>query len=598
MNKKKWLIGGLGLLALAAALIAAFNIIVDPFGVFGDRFFNWYSYNMTQETSVAKIAYLERHHEEYDSYILGSGSASAYLPETLEQYQDARYYNLFTQSCSAAEYQALAEYLLAHYEVRNLILCIGPEEAQASRGPVKQHAAVTGENRLAFYLKYAFASPGYGIDKLRSRAADTVLAQPFDQFLAETGCYDRRAEDVSRLEETAPEASPPEVGDEAAALPRAAECAQAVAAISRLCRAQSVALTVVFSPVYAGLWDLSGSDTLRAYKELLADAADYWDFSSSAISFESRYFYDEHHFRNAVGDMVLAKIFDEAAGCAPENFGIRVTKETAGAPADFSAADVSRYTADVPVLMYHHFDQTAQNETTVSAALFEEQIRALSEAGYQAVSFEEMIRYVDDGIPLPEKPVCITMDDGYLSNYEIAFPILKKYNMKATIFAIGCSIGRDTYKDTAFSITPHFSYAQAAEMMDSGLISIQSHTYDMHQWPPYETGEQVRKNIDRFADEAEEAYIAVLEEDTQQYRAEFEAQTGHTLNVLAYPGGVYNTLSEVTFRRLGFRVTLTTQSDSVNTLVQGLPQSLFALYRYDITEELTAAALLEMLTAV
>ena len=86
MNKKKWLIGGLGLLALAAALIAAFNIIVDPFGVFGDRFFNWYSYNMTQETSVAKIAYLERHHEEYDSYILGSGSASAYLPETLEQY--------------------------------------------------------------------------------------------------------------------------------------------------------------------------------------------------------------------------------------------------------------------------------------------------------------------------------------------------------------------------------------------------------------------------------------------------------------------------------------------------------------------------------
>ena len=42
----------------------------------------------------------------------------------------------------------------------------------------------------------------------------------------------------------------------------------------------------------------------------------------------------------------------------------------------------------------------------------------------------------------------------------------------------------------------------------------------MHQWPPYETGEQVRKNIDRFADEAEEAYIAVLEEDTQQYRAE------------------------------------------------------------------------------
>ncbi len=54
--------------------------------------------------------------------------------------------------------------------------------------------------------------------------------------------------------------------------------------------------------------------------------------------------------------------------------------------------------------------------------------------------------------------------------------------MKATIFAIGVSIGKDTYKDTDHAMTPHFGAAEMQEMVDSGLISIQSHTYDMHQW--------------------------------------------------------------------------------------------------------------------
>ena len=68
--------------------------------------------------------------------------------------------------------------------------------------------------------------------------------------------------------------------------------------------------------------------------------------------------------------------------------------------------------------------------------------------------------------------------------------------MKATIFSIGVSFGKDHYKDTDYAMTPHFGAAEAAEMAGSGLISIQSHTYDMHQWPPYEDGSAaVRENM-------------------------------------------------------------------------------------------------------
>ena len=95
-----------------------------------------------------------------------------------------------------------------------------------------------------------------------------------------------------------------------------------------------------------------------------------------------------------------------------------------------------------------------------------------------------------------KKPVVITFDDGYLSNYQYAYPILKETGMVATIFVIGATVGNtEHYKNTNYPITPHFTFQQGAEMVASGIISIQSHTYDMHQWAPYETSDSPRVNI-------------------------------------------------------------------------------------------------------
>ena len=63
---KKWLAAFFAFLALFCALIVAFNIAVDPFGVFGDKLFDYYSYNMTQNPRVAKIEYLDDNYEKYD----------------------------------------------------------------------------------------------------------------------------------------------------------------------------------------------------------------------------------------------------------------------------------------------------------------------------------------------------------------------------------------------------------------------------------------------------------------------------------------------------------------------------------------------------
>ena len=166
--------------------------------------------------------------------------------------------------------------------------------------------------------------------------------------------------------------------------------------------------------------------------------------------------------------------------------------------------------------------------------------------------------------------------------------------MKATIFVIGVSVGKDTYKDTDYTMTPHFSYEQAAEMVSSGLISIQSHTYDMHQWAPYESGDQVRENIQPLAGESETDYVAALTEDFTTSRDLLEAATGEPVTALAFPTGLYTTLTSAVLRDLGVEVTLST-NPGINTVVRGLPQSLCAMLRIGVDRETTVDALLASL---
>lgn len=255
-------------------------------------------------------------------------------------------------------------------------------------------------------------------------------------------------------------------------------------------------------------------------------------------------------------------------------------------------------TVDVPVLLYHHLDPDADgsNSMVVTPATFEWQIRALYDAGYTGVSVEELQNYINYGTALPERPIVITFDDGYLSNYEYAFPILQKYNMKATIFVIGSSVGHtEFYKDTSYPLTPHFGTAEIEEMIASGLIDIQSHTYDMHQTPAYETG-VARPTIQQLPNETDAAYMQALTEDSCLQKDLLEPVTGQKIVAVAYPKGVYSPLTCTVLAQCGIEATFTTISGS-NTIEKGVPQSLMNLNRYGVYESTTPEQILAMVSS-
>ena len=167
----------------------------------------------------------------------------------------------------------------------------------------------------------------------------------------------------------------------------------------------------------------------------------------------------------------------------------------------------------VPTLMYHAVsdDIWGTAELFVRPSEMERQLQYLTEHGYTTITFEDLYR-IDE----IEKPVLLTFDDGYDDNYEILFPLLKKYNCKATIFIIT----RSYEKSGDPTATHKMTKQQMKELSDSGLVSIQSHT-------------RTHRRLGELSAEEQE-------EELRRSRLQLLRCTGKMPFVLCYPEGSYN----------------------------------------------------------
>lgn len=600
VSSKKWLAAFFGTVLLLAVLVMGFNFWTDPFGAFGDHFFQWWSYDETMNPRVAKISYLDQHHDQYDSYIIGASSSSSFPTEQLNTYFDANFYNLVMYGADMLDVEQTCQYLVDHYTVKNLVVSVYIHNAQVyhvEQDPLTYnlHWKVDGSSPLLFYAKYLLSNPRNGWTKLQRLQTDPYLQQSYRVFDQQTGAYDKSRRDVEPIGDLESYLAKSSYAvfsnypEGSADLPYLDDCMQSIARIRDLCREQGVNLTVVCPPMYYAYLEYYSPEDQAAFRDALAEVTPYWDFTLSSASYEPRYFYDDTHFRNCLGEMALARMFGDSSVYVPEDFGEYVSQAPAGAQ-EASPAAAEAYSAQVPILMYHNLAQEGSGSDTISVQRFEEHLAALQDAGYTTITFQDLLAYVEQGTELPEKPVLLTFDDGYESNYTLAYPLLQQYQMKATIFVIGVSMGKDTYKDTGQAMIPHFTQEQAAEMEASGLVAIESHGYDMHEVQGRDP-EPIRVGILPREDESEWDYAAFLQEDCQA----MTDLLGKTPGVLAYPYGYASELSEVVLHEMGIYATVTIE-EKINTIVKGLPQSLRQMGRFYMTEAISAPELLSMLS--
>lgn len=100
-------------------------------------------------------------------------------------------------------------------------------------------------------------------------------------------------------------------------------------------------------------------------------------------------------------------------------------------------AEAGANSVRLPVLMYHNILISKNGTYTVKPEQLEKDLAAIKREGYTTVFPSEVIAFVKGKGNLPQKPIMLTFDDGYYNNMYYALPLLKKYNMKATLNIIG-----------------------------------------------------------------------------------------------------------------------------------------------------------------
>ena len=174
----------------------------------------------------------------------------------------------------------------------------------------------------------------------------------------------------------------------------------------------------------------------------------------------------------------------------------------------------------IPILLYHNFVTEVPNSDQDdfkyinTPESFKENIKTFLDNGYTIISIKELADADKGKTELPNKPIIITFDDGYYSNYEYIYPILKKYNAKASIFIVTDKIGKE------FDGIKYLGWDECLEMQNSGLVEIYSHS---------------KKHV--FYDKLP---VREIRDDVKESYEMIEEHLGKKdLKVFAYPYGAY-----------------------------------------------------------
>lgn len=181
---------------------------------------------------------------------------------------------------------------------------------------------------------------------------------------------------------------------------------------------------------------------------------------------------------------------------------------------------------ELPILMYHSI--SSGNSLRVPKSEFASHMKWLKDNDYVTLSPEEAYRVFTTNSMPSKKSVLITFDDGYTDNYTKAFPILKQYGMKATIFMIEQSIGRPN----------HLTDEQMDEMMAHG-ISIESHT--IHHL-----------ELNRLSKQQQE-------DELKGSKTFFDQRFSQRTRMVSYPVGRYNEETLKLAKEAGYQMAVTTE---------------------------------------
>ena len=221
------------------------------------------------------------------------------------------------------------------------------------------------------------------------------------------------------------------------------------------------------------------------------------------------------------------------------------------------------FKVELPILMYHHLSENNSklNKYTISPSEFKSDLEFIQKNGYTTISINDLVNFTN-GQNLPEKPIMITFDDGYQSVYKYAYPMLKERNMKAVANVIGKYAEMYSNINDENVSYAHINFEHLSEMVNSSLIEVGNHTYDMH------TGNGIKNASD-----------TKLKEDISQAQNLFVCNLHYTPKAFAYPFGKISKQALPILKEMGFKAVFCCW-EKVNKL-SGNAEELYHLNRFN-----------------
>jgi peptidoglycan/xylan/chitin deacetylase (PgdA/CDA1 family) len=194
----------------------------------------------------------------------------------------------------------------------------------------------------------------------------------------------------------------------------------------------------------------------------------------------------------------------------------------------------------VPILCYHRFAPSCDSPLCMPADIFERQIRYLKENGYRVIGPEELAGFLDYRRPLPKNAVMISVDDGYRSIYDVAYPILKRYGFTATLFI---------YIDYVGVSSKAITWEQLRELKREGFY-IGSHSV------AHSDLSKQKKNED------DKAYLTRLRSEIFRSKEIIDKKLGQDTLIFSYPFGRQNQTVVSLARQAGYKIAVTVDRGS------------------------------------
>ena len=216
----------------------------------------------------------------------------------------------------------------------------------------------------------------------------------------------------------------------------------------------------------------------------------------------------------------------------------------------------------VSVIMYHNFVSEEDiasgiefEEYSISPEDFEQDLIWLKENGYVTITSRELLYFLENKEPIPEKAVIISIDDGSWGVYTNAWPLLKKHGMKADFNVIGAQIDA-TWEMLHEGGTregepaPFCTWEELVEMQTSGEINICSHTYGMHVYD-----REKRVGMSMMENESPESFAQAVIKDYNLAKSCIEGWTGIMTDTVAYPYSKRSDLGDkIVLENTGYKI--------------------------------------------